>query len=69
MTRIKAVEKTRDALVVKPAAENDIERMIRNLSGVRGVGIESATVLVREAFCRASRKSSHWLASLRQQGR
>ncbi len=33
--------------------------MIRNLSGVRGVGVEGATVLVQEAFCRefANRRS------------
>lgn len=59
MTQIKGVEKVRDAMVAKPAAENDNERMIRDLSGVRGVGVESATVLVREAFCRefANRRS------------
>jgi len=46
-------------VVAKPAAENDNERMIRDLAGVRGVGIESATLLVREAFCRdfANRRS------------
>ncbi len=59
MTQIKGVEKARDAVVAKPAAENDNERMIRDLSGVRGVGVESATLLVREAFCRefANRRS------------
>src|SRR5271169_1659363 len=59
MTQIKGVEKARDAVVAKPAAENDNERMIRDLAGVRGVGIESATLLVREAFCRdfANRRS------------
>ena len=33
--------------------------MICNLSGVRGVGVEGATVLVQEAFCRefANRRS------------
>jgi transposase len=59
MTQINGVEKARDAVVAKPAAENDNERMIRDLAGVRGVGIESATLLVREAFCRdfANRRS------------
>ncbi len=59
MTQIKGVEKARDAMVATPAAENDNERIIRDLAGVRGVGIESATLLVREAFCRdfANRRS------------
>jgi transposase len=52
MAQIKGVEKARDAVVAKPAAENDNERMIRGLAGVRGSGVESATLLVREAFCR-----------------
>jgi transposase len=59
ITQIKGVEKVRDAVVAKPAAENDNGRMIRDLSGVRGVGAENATLLVREAFCRefANRRS------------
>lgn len=52
MTQIKGVEKARDAVVTKEAAEDESERMIRDLAGMRGIGVESATVLVREAFCR-----------------
>jgi transposase len=50
MTQIKRVEKAREAVVAKPAAENDNERMIRDPSRVRGVGVESGTILVREGF-------------------
>ena len=59
MTQIKGVEKARDVMVAKPAAENDNERDEFATAGVRGVGIESATLLVREAFCRdfANRRS------------
>ena len=52
MTQIKAVEACRDAVVTKEAADDDNERMIRDLSRMRGVGVESATLLVREAFAR-----------------
>lgn len=48
MTQIKAVEKTRDAV----AAKDESERMIRDLVGLRGIRVESVTLLVREAFCR-----------------
>ena len=50
--QIKAVEAARDAVVEKEAAADESERMIRDLSQVRGIGVESATLLVREAFCR-----------------
>jgi transposase len=55
MTQIKGVEKARDAVVTKEAAEDESERMIRELAGVRGIGVESATLLVREAFAREFR--------------
>jgi transposase len=52
MKQIGAVEAARDAVVEKAAAADDAERMIRDLSTVRGIGVESAPLLVREAFCR-----------------
>lgn len=55
MTQIKGVEKARDAVVTKEAAEDDSERMIRDLVGLRGIGVEGATLLVREAFAREFR--------------
>lgn len=55
MTQIKAVERARDAVVTKKAPEDENERMIRDLVGLRGIGVESATLLVREAFCREFR--------------
>jgi transposase len=55
MAQIKAVERARDAVVTKKAPEDENERMIRDLVGLRGVGVESATLLVREAFCREFR--------------
>ncbi len=50
MTQLEAIENARDAVAAKPAAENESERMIRDLAGLRGVGVESATGLTREAF-------------------
>lgn len=53
VTQIKAVETARDAVVKKDAPADASERMIRQLCGLRGIGVESATLLVREAFCRS----------------
>lgn len=55
MTRIEAVATARDAVVAQPAAHDASERMIRDLAGMRGVGVESATLLVREACARTLR--------------
>jgi transposase len=52
MAQIAAVEAARDAVVAKETPADTSERMIRDLSRVRGIGVESATLLVREAFCR-----------------
>jgi transposase len=52
MAQIAAVEAARDAVVEKETPADTSERMIRDLSRVRGIGVESATLLVREAFCR-----------------
>jgi transposase len=53
MTQLKTIETARDAVVKKDAPANASERMIRDLCGLRGIGVESATLLVREAFCRS----------------
>lgn len=53
MTQIKAVETARDAVVKKDEPADASERMIRELSGLRGIGVESATLLVREGFSRS----------------
>ncbi len=52
LTQIKAVEAARDAVVKKPSAQHESERMIRDLVQLCGIGVEGATLLVREAFCR-----------------
>ncbi len=50
-TQIAQLERERDA-VIKEAANDDAGRMIQQLCRLRGVGVQSATVLVREAFVR-----------------
>ena len=50
--QVKAVEAARDAVVKKPSARDESERMIRGLVSLCGIGVEGATLLVREAFCR-----------------
>jgi len=59
LKQIKTVEATRDAVVKKSSAQDESERMIRDLVQLCGIGAESATLLVREAFCRdfANRRS------------
>lgn len=60
VTQIKAVETARDAVVKKDAPADARERMIRELCGLRGIGVESATPLVREAFSRSfSNRRAH----------
>lgn len=53
VTQIKTIETARDTVVKKDAPADTSERMIRELCGLRGIGVESATLLVREAFCRS----------------
>ena len=53
LAQIETVEAARDAVIKKPSATDEDERMIRGLVQLRGIGVESATLLVREAFCRA----------------
>jgi len=54
LEQIRAVENQRDALV-ETATEGAPEVMTKRLAGLRGVGIQTATVLVREGFVRPFR--------------
>ncbi len=51
LAQIAALERQRDA-VLEEAEPEGAERMIRQLVRLRGVGVQSATLLVREAFVR-----------------
>ncbi len=51
LAQLAALERQRDA-VLEGAAPGEAERMIRELVRLRGVGVQGATVLVREAFVR-----------------
>lgn len=51
LTQIIALERERDA-VLEEAAPGRAERMIQQLVQLRGIGVQSATLLVREAFVR-----------------
>ena len=51
LTQIAALEHQRDA-VLDDAAPGEAERMIQRLVRLRGIGVQSATLLVREAFVR-----------------
>jgi transposase len=52
IAQLKTVEAARDTVFKKPLASDAAEQMIRNLVQLRGIGVEGATLLVREAFCR-----------------
>ena len=56
LDQIRAVESKRDALAVGES-EGAPEVMIRRLAGLRGVGVQTATVLVREGFVRPFRSA------------
>ena len=51
LTQIATLERQRDAVLDK-VAPGDAERMIQQLVRLRGIGVQSATLLVREAFVR-----------------
>ena len=51
LAQIAALERQRDA-VLDEAPPGDAERMIQRLVRLRGIGVQSATLLVREAFVR-----------------
>jgi transposase len=49
--QITELERSRDAVLEKETPDR-AEKMIQQLVGLRGIGVQSATVLVREAFVR-----------------
>jgi transposase len=51
LTQIAELERERDA-VMETEASDRASRMIQQLTALRGIGVQSATVLVREAFVR-----------------
>lgn len=51
LDQIAAIETERDVVAELPATD-DASRMIQQLCGLRGIGVQSATILVREAFVR-----------------
>ena len=51
MAQISVLDRQRDA-VVETVATDEAERMIQQLVRLRGIGVQSATLLVREAFMR-----------------
>jgi transposase len=51
LTQIAVLEQQRDA-VLEGAPSSEAERMIQQLVCLRGIGVQSATLLVREAFVR-----------------
>ena len=51
LAHITELERERNA-VAETAAPDHAARMIQQLAGLRGIGVQSATVLVREAFVR-----------------
>ncbi len=51
LTQIAELERERDA-VVESEAPDQAGKMIQQLTSLRGIGVQSATVLVREAFVR-----------------
>ena len=55
LTQIAELERERDA-VVETDAPDKASKMIQQLTGLRGIGVQSATVLVREAFCTSLRQ-------------
>ncbi len=52
-TQVAELEQERDAVMQAPAPDQ-AGRMIQQLAMLRGIGVQSATVLVREAFVRES---------------
>jgi transposase len=49
LDQIVALEIERDAVAELPATD-EASRMIQQLRGLRGIGVQSATILIREAF-------------------
>ena len=53
MTRIAALEESRNAVVTKDTANGEAEEMIRTLARLKAIGPELATLLVWEAYIRS----------------
>jgi len=51
LSQIAQLERERDAVIAEPT-DDEAGRMIQQLCTLRGIGVQSATVLVREAFVR-----------------
>jgi Asp/Glu/hydantoin racemase len=51
LAQVAELERERDA-VVESGASDKASKMIQQLASLRGIGVQSATVLVREAFVR-----------------
>jgi transposase len=52
LRQLAEVEHVRDTVLMQAEAATQAERMIRDLSSLRGIGAQTATVLVREGFVR-----------------
>lgn len=52
LQQLAEIEAIRDAVLERSETTDEAEGMIRNLAGLRGIGIQTATVLVREGFVR-----------------
>ena len=58
LRQIAELERERDA-VVETEPSDKASEMIQQLTALRGIGVQSATVLVREAFVRDSPMARH----------
>jgi len=57
LRQLAEVEGMRDAVLARPEAADEAESMIRTLAGLRGIGAQTASVLVREGFVRHFRSA------------
>ena len=57
LQQLAEVEGQRDAVLRRPEGADQAETMIRNLAGLRSIGAQTATVLVREGFVRRFRSA------------
>ena len=67
LAQIAELERERDEVAAADAPDR-AGKMIQQLASLRGIGVQSATVLVREAFVRhfpMARRSAHMPALLR----
>ena len=67
LMQLAALERQRDA-VLDEAEPGQAERMIKELVRLRGIGVQSATLLVREAFVRPFASGKALGATEREQG-